>query len=697
MHKIILILNFKSEILNLRFLLASVALCLCGLTHLLLLPGYTFAEAPPTIIKSDTLEYSAGVYTATGNVLITQENRELTASEVTLNSNTGDVAAHGAVRFIDGDNILSSESLMINLRTNYVRIEEGSIFIKDDNFHIKGDTIEGIPEDKFRIERASFTTCDGDPPCWKFRGRDINIHLNHIVTARGVSFSVRDIPVLYLPYIALPILQDRQTGFLIPRVGYNTGEGLKIKNAFFWALSKSQDATVYADYYGEKGWGSGLEYRYIFSDDTAGQFNGYYINDIQVDRSRWDIKYNHRQLLSEDLSAKLRINYLNDETLYKDISEDIGERLQRTQDSDLYVNRRWDAMSAHLWAQYTQNLTGSKEGIFQRLPEAGFRVTERRMGRLPVYLNLISSASRWEETSTGLTRLHLSPGLSARLFETTGVVFIPEAGAGQTLHYVDGEEEPVRSNFYSLGASLAAKFYRPFSTDSGLIEHFIEPVVRYEFAEGSLKGTPLFPDPDPPFPPFIKGGKMEDSLIDKNFLSFSLVNRIVSMNSDDAFEPVYLRLTQLYRIKPIDARGGDMAGAGDSGFSDLRLEAIVRMGRFISIDTDTTYSYKDKAVKSAGTDLGFRGTHSYLTLGQRYSDDPGIRFLTASAGVRLYRLDTSAGLWYDSSDHVMREASSSIRYDSQCWGVTFSYRYKPDEEEFNMLFTLKGIGSVGGI
>ena len=642
-----------------------------------LISPYSFAETPVVRIKSDVLEYSAGIYTAKGDVTILQEGRRLTASTVILDSNTGEAAAYGHVEFTDGNNTLSSEGLKINLHTNYARIDQGRIFIKEDNYHIEGDTIERLSGDRFKIRKAAFTTCDGERPCWRFRGENINIHLNHILTAESVSFAVKDIPILYLPYIALPILQERQTGLLIPRVGYNTGEGLKINNAFFWAIAENQDATLYGDYYGKKGWGSGLEYRYLFSHDTGGQFKGYYIQDVQIDKSRWGIKYNHRQTLSEDASARLRINYLNDKTLYKDISEDIGERLQRTQDSDLYVNKRWDALSMHLWGQYTQNLSGKNDGIFQRVPEAGIRVMDMQAGRLPVYWGLTSSASRWEETQTGLTRLHLAPRISARFFETTGFTLIPEAGTEQVFYYIDGDKDPVRTSRYNLAATLSTKVYKPFTTGSGHLEHFIEPALRYEYAEGSFDKTPPVLDP-------------VERVTEKNLLSFSLINRLVSMGGDGSYEPVYLRLTQGYSID-------SLSPYPDSGFTNLRLEAIMRLKKMVSIDTDAAYNYSDHAVKSVGTDINFRGDSAHLTLGQRYSKEvPSIKFLTASTGIRLYKANVSMDFWYDDKDHVLREADYALTYGLQCWGVTFTYRYKPEEEQFNLLLTLKGIGSVGG-
>src|SRR3972149_1723507 len=636
----------------------------------------SFAEGPSTKITADTLSYFGGIYTAEGNVVINHANTVLTSSAVTLDNNSGELRASGNVDLQDGDNRLSSENLFINLRTSFTSIDRGKMFLKEDNYHIEGEKIERLSEDRYSIKRAVFTTCDGDSPCWSFKGRNINIHLNHFLTAQHVSVSVKKIPVLYLPYIALPIIQDRQTGLLIPRIGYNTGEGLKVNNAFFWAISESKDATIYADYYGEKGWGGGLEYRYVYSKDTGGQFNGYYLSDNELKRDRWNIKYQHRQQIAEDFSAKLRVNHLNDETLYKDISEDVGERLQRTQDSDLYVSRRWEHLSSHIWAQYTQNLSGDSAGIYQRLPGVGVKVMDTRVGMLPVYYNLSSSASRWEEEDVGLTRLFIAPALSAR-FSHKGFVFIPKAGIKQTFYYYDGDTAPVNSNLYELGASLSAKVFRSFNTGHGELLHFVEPVLAYEYADGDKPEA---------------GGKKLDLVEEngeKNAVSFSIINRVVSMHSDRRFEPFYLRLTQLYYVNP------DGSGNLNRRFSDTRIEAILRLNETVSVDADTKYSHDDSDFVSFNTDVKVTGDSSYFNVGQRYSRKESIEFLTAEAGIEKNRINTSIGIWYDNKDHVMRETNYTIRYGEQCWGVSFSYKYRPDEQQFSVLLTLKGVGSVG--
>ena len=68
---------------------------------------------------------------------------------------------------------------------------------------------------------------------------------------------------MYLPIFYYPVQEDdRATGFLIPVYGTSTVRGQSLSNAFFWAISRSQDATFMYDWYSKTGQGFGGEYRY---------------------------------------------------------------------------------------------------------------------------------------------------------------------------------------------------------------------------------------------------------------------------------------------------------------------------------------------------------------------------------------------------------------------------------------------------
>ena len=84
---------------------------------------------------------------------------------------------------------------------------------------------------------------------------------------------VKDVPVFYLPAMYYPInKEDRATGFLIPIYGSSDDQGQTLSNAFFWAINRSQDATLYHDFYSKTGQGFGGDYRYVQAPGSSGNF-----------------------------------------------------------------------------------------------------------------------------------------------------------------------------------------------------------------------------------------------------------------------------------------------------------------------------------------------------------------------------------------------------------------------------------------
>ena len=71
------------------------------------------------------------------------------------------------------------------------------------------------------------------------------LNIDHYTLLENAIMTVKGVPMLYLPVLYYPTKKDdRATGFLIPTYGSSTLRGQSIHNAFFWAINRSQDATV---------------------------------------------------------------------------------------------------------------------------------------------------------------------------------------------------------------------------------------------------------------------------------------------------------------------------------------------------------------------------------------------------------------------------------------------------------------------
>ncbi|RPJ42349.1 MAG: LPS-assembly protein LptD, partial [Deltaproteobacteria bacterium] len=234
-------------------LLSMVAFLLAGLTpesRGQQIPVLKFeAVREPVRIQADQVSYDHKdeAYVAEGKVEIFQGDRKLSADRVTLSGKTNEVEASGNVILVQGEDILRSERIKVDLDTSLGIIVRGTLFLKKQHFYLRGEEIERIGEGTYRIRKGSLTTCDGDWPDWRFTSREIVVTLEDYAAIEGATFEIKNVPVLYFPYLLFPVKAQRQSGFLFPRVTFSNLSGVELNNAFYWAISKNMDATFYLD------------------------------------------------------------------------------------------------------------------------------------------------------------------------------------------------------------------------------------------------------------------------------------------------------------------------------------------------------------------------------------------------------------------------------------------------------------------
>src|ERR687897_698912 len=103
-------------------------------------------------------------------------------------------------------------------------------------------------------------------------GKTVTLPLEKRGGLTNMVLKVKDVPVFYLPGMYYPInKEDRATGFLLPIYGSSDIKGQTLNNAFFWAINRSQDATLYHSFYSRTGQSFGGEYRYVQSGASSGR------------------------------------------------------------------------------------------------------------------------------------------------------------------------------------------------------------------------------------------------------------------------------------------------------------------------------------------------------------------------------------------------------------------------------------------
>src|SRR5690349_5028488 len=213
---------------------------------------------------------------------------QLFADEAEVFRDADRVRASGNVLFVSGTSRISAERMEFNTKTKtgtfYVAsgianlenrgIERSLFGTQEPDAYFWGNTIEKLGPKTYRITRGGFTTCVQPTPRWEMVAGSVTLTLEKRAVLTNMVLKVKDVPVFYLPAMYYPInKEDRATGFLIPIYGSSDIKGQTINNAFFWAINRSQDATLYHSFYSKTGQSFGAQYRYIESGASNGTFD----------------------------------------------------------------------------------------------------------------------------------------------------------------------------------------------------------------------------------------------------------------------------------------------------------------------------------------------------------------------------------------------------------------------------------------
>ena len=134
-----------------------------------------------------------------------------------------------------------------------------------------GETIEKVGPRKYKITKGGFSTCVQPTPRWDLHAGTVILNVEHYTIMKNAILAVKGVPMFYIPVLYYPTKkEDRATGFLIPTYGQSTLRGHSIHDAFFWAMNRSQDATILHDWFSKTGQGIGSEYRYNFGPVADG-------------------------------------------------------------------------------------------------------------------------------------------------------------------------------------------------------------------------------------------------------------------------------------------------------------------------------------------------------------------------------------------------------------------------------------------
>ena len=295
---------------------------------------------------------------ATGNVVFTQGTSRLAADRAEFNTRTR------LGTFYNASGIATVQPLRQPAAAPGA-FAPPPLTGQDTDVYFFGDKVDKIGAKKYRISNGGFTTCLQPTPRWSLHADTVVLNIDHYAFLRQAVFDVKGVPMLYLPILYYPTQEDqRATGFLLPTYGVSSLRGQAIHNAFFWAINRSQDATILHDWFSRAGQGIGTEYRYNMGGGADGTIRSYWLDQQQIatgggaintDRS-YELRGAMNQPLPHRFRARARVDYFSSLTTMQTFNTNIydASRNQRT----------YGANVAGAWGSYALNGTFDRSELF---------------------------------------------------------------------------------------------------------------------------------------------------------------------------------------------------------------------------------------------------------------------------------------------------------------------------------------------
>ncbi len=609
----------------------------------------------PWQLEADEIFYDQkyDAYVAKGNVSISKGNIKLVADFVRFEQERMTAYAEGDAVLTNGEDILSGSSMDLDLENQIGSVEDGHLFIKENNYHLSGDVIKKVGEKTYTIHDATLTTCDGEKPAWKITGKDVKVTADGGGSAWHATMWAKGAPVMYTPYFYYPARKNRQSGLLIPEFGQSDRWGWYYNQPFFWAIDKSSDATFYGHYMDQRGMKGGLEYRYYLDDWSKGTWmlDGY--DDKKTDRGgqssadwgfedgntvilrkntdRYWLRGSHRQKMPYGVRAQLDLDIVSDQDYTREFKSghmgwgasqayfeqvfhrDLDDYNDPVRTNRLNFNKLWPRYSLNVEMRYDLDSTIRNSGLpdvtLQQLPLVNFDAIKQRIFTSPFFYNLNSQYLYfWSADGQRTQRLDAHPRLYLPFKFKSFFTLEPSLGLRGTLWYLDKEKFGPEGNqkFYSRGLydtrlDFFTEVFNIFRLEGKTVEavkHTVRPRIVHTY----------IPDQNQDDLPNFDGIDRIDSV---NLLTYSLTNTLTSktrkkgsfafINRRDQDKPAiidsqtdysyndFLRFELTQNYDIKKAKQKD----SEKPFSPINARLDFFPGKYIGLDADALWSVYD--------------------------------------------------------------------------------------------------------
>jgi LPS-assembly protein len=682
-------------------------------------------------IEYDRVEATEdGIATFDGNVQIRQQDMLITGDHAVYDRNEATANVEGNVRLRQPGLLLTGTTATVDQDAGTSEIHDASYVLHEIAARGTANVIVYTDNNGIvTIDNGVFTRCEPGDNAWQIEGSSIELDRPAgRGTARNVTLRVKDVPVLYLPWVSFPINDQRMSGFLAPVVGSTRDGGFDLATPYYFNLAPNYDATFTPRIQTERGLMLGLELRHRGFNTQQVLDMQYLGGDNQYDAAlanipasdsppvedRWLLNYDFQGVLGRGWTALADYQAVSDNDYFQDFGgydSGYGNGLYSTTQSYLSRSARVDYRGTArdgVWAftaatEDFQIIDPSVLPIhapYRTLPRVNLDATWFSSAGLEYgfdseFVTFDRDLNRNRVTAADLARGALVTG--SRL-AVTPQVSLPLSNAGAFLtpalkyKYASwnlDDQAPGKASTPSRGVFVG-------SLDSGLIferavtlrdtayQQTLEPRAYYLYSEyEDQSDIPLFDTSDLTFGfnQLFRDDRFSgrDRVGDTNQLTLAVTSRLYDPRGREKVRASLgqIRYFRDRRVTLLNVPGTAelRSGSAVAGEFSYRLSDNWRFGTYLEWDT------RDNEFEVENYQFQYQSdVDRILNFGYRYRDDT--TFLSTPGLDRTINQTDISGIWplndswsvigrwnYDHANKRNLESIAGVEYENCCWTV----------------------------
>lgn len=383
-------------------------------------PNVATAKIAGFLITSDELDRNneEQIMDLKGNVKVIYKTQYFEADYIQISFRKKQAHLKGNVKIQTSSHQIGGQEIVLDYENNQALIYYG--YVQSNNIRFQGDLIEKQNDTEFYVDNADYTTCSNCPATWSFEGTKIKAELGGYAYIKNSILKVGGIPFFWLPYLVVPLKSVRQTGLLTPEIGYIRNRRLVLTESFFWAISRTQDATFTLKNYELGGLKPMAEHRYMLNADSSGitkvayfndkvfssesRYNNYRpLNEKEAQFSRWAVNSNHTFTPDRYNKFRTQLMLVSDLQYPKDFYDEFTNYSDSSLENKLNYTHAMEHTAFTTEVAYYRNLLqadplATNDYSVNRVPEIHFDSTMKQISDLPFYFTFNSNFTRFSRT-----------------------------------------------------------------------------------------------------------------------------------------------------------------------------------------------------------------------------------------------------------------------------------------------------------